>query len=151
MAIKPKEFTLSDGSVWPAPALAFEIGITQTACRYRLEQTNDVEVIMRSKYNPKKLNNKPYKCKKFTLSDGTIMSAEEVAIKYNINKSTMYARLLRGVRDIDILSRKPKPTLKGAVSGYVKLAYQPKEIKDVIMDRNFFNPLDHLWLKQKNI
>ena len=145
MAIKPKEFTLSDGSVWTAQALAFELGLTQTACRCRLGKSSDVNVIMRSKYNTKR--SKPYKCKTFDLSDGSIMSAEEVAKKYDINKSTMYARLLRGIRDVKILAKKPKPTNGKGKAGYTKIAYQPKAVKENIMSRNAYDPLSRLFLK----
>jgi hypothetical protein len=146
MGTLSKEYTLSDGSVWTAPALAFEIGITQTACRYRLEQTNDVEVIMRSKYNKKKLDNKPYKCKQFTLSDGSIASAELISERMNINKSTMYARLLRGERDVAVLAKKPTQGKQKNSKGYTKIAYQPKAVKENIMSRNAYDPLSRLFL-----
>jgi hypothetical protein len=147
MPTPEREFTLSDGSVWTARQLAFELGITQTACRYRLGKSNDVSVVMRSKYNSKKLDNQPYKCKQFTLSDGTTASAEVIAKKFDINKSTMYARLLRGIRDIAVLAKKPTQGKPKNSKGYTKIAYQPKAVKENVMSRNCFDPLSRLFLK----
>ena len=149
MATISKEFTLSDGSVWTARQLAFELGITQTACRYRLCKSNDVAVVMRPKYvlNAKAKPHKPYQCKQFLLSDGSKMTAEECAIKWDINKSTMYARLLRGIREIEVLSQKPKSTVNKLSNGYVKMSFQPKAVRNVIKERNYFDPMSRLFLK----
>jgi DNA-binding Lrp family transcriptional regulator len=149
MATISKEFTLSDGSVWTARQLAFELGITQTACRYRLNKSNDVAVVMRPKYvlNAKAKPHKPYQCKQFLLSDGSKMTAEECAIKWDINKSTMYARLLRGIREIEVLSQKPKSTVNKLSNGYVKMSFQPKAVRNVIQERNYFDPMSRLFLK----
>ena len=143
-----QEYHLSDGSIWTARQLAFELGITQTACRCRLIKSNDVAVVMRAKYSLKSKPNKPYECKKFELSDGSIMTAEECAIRWNINKSTMYARLTqRRVRDVKLLSQPPKNTANKSSHGYVKTVFQPKEVRDVIKERNYFDPMSRLFLK----
>ena len=150
MATISKEFTLSDGSVWTARQLSFELGITQTACRYRLCKSNDVAVVMRPKYvlNAKAKAHKPYQCKQFLLSDGSKLTAEECAIKWDINKSTMYARLTqRRVRDVKLLSQPPKNTANKSSHGYVKTVFQPKEVRDVIQERNYFDPMSRLFLK----
>jgi hypothetical protein len=149
MATIPREYTLSNGSVWTARQLAFELGITQTACRCRLNKSNDVAVVMRPKYvlNAKAKPHKPYQCKQFLLSDGSKMTAEECAIKWNINKSTMYARLLRGNREIEVLSQKPKNTVNKLSKGYVKMSFQPKAVRNVIQERNYFDPMSRLFLK----
>ena len=144
-----QEYHLSDGSIWTARQLAFELGITQTACRYRLCKSNDVAVVMRAKYvlNAKAQRHKPYQCKQFLLSDGSKMTAEECAIKWDINKSTMYARLLRGIREIEVLSQKPKSTVNKLSNGYVKMSFQPKAVRNVIQERNYFDPMSRLFLK----
>ena len=144
-----QEYHLSDGSIWTARQLAFELGITQTACRYRLCKSNDVAVVMRPKYvlNAKAKPHKPYQCKQFLLSDGSKMTAEECAIKWDVNKSTMYARLLRGIRDIEVLSQKPKSTVNKLSNGYVKMSFQPKAVRNVIKERNYFDPMSRLFLK----
>ena len=149
MATISKEFVLSDNSVWTARQLSFELGITQTACRYRLCKSNDVAVVMRPKYvlNAKAKPHKPYQCKQFLLSDGSKMTAEECAIKWDINKSTMYARLLRGIREIEVLSQKPKSTVNKLSNGYVKMSFQPKAVRNVIKERNYFDPMSSLFLK----
>jgi hypothetical protein len=149
MATISKEFTLSDGSVWTARQLAFELGITQTACRCRLNKSNDVAVVMRPKYvlNAKAKPHKPYQCKQFLLSDGSKMTAEECSNRWSIHKSTMYARLLRGNRDIAVLSQKPKNTANRNSKGYVKMSFQPKAVRNVIQERNYFDPMSRLFLK----
>ena len=149
MGTASKEFVLSDNSVWTARQLSFELGITQTACRYRLCKSNDVAVVMRPKYvlNAKAKPHKPYQCKQFLLSDGSKMTAEECAIKWDINKSTMYARLLRGIREIEVLSQKPKSTVNKLSNGYVKMSFQPKAVRNVIKERNYFDPMSRLFLK----
>jgi hypothetical protein len=149
MGIISKEYVLSDNSVWTARQLAFELGITQTACRCRLNKSNDVAVVMRPKYvlNAKAKPHKPYQCKQFLLSDGSKMTAEECSLRWGIHKSTMYARLLRGNRDPEVLSQKPKNTVNKLSKGYVKMSFQPKAVKDVIQERNYFDPMSRLFLK----
>ena len=145
MSIKAKEYTLSDGSVWDANKLAERLNLTPTACRYRLENSSDYDWIMRSTTTRKP--KRKYVCKKFTLSDGTSMGAEDIAKRFDVNKSTMYARLLRGIRDVDELAKKPTKGRKGEPSGYVRLENQPKAVKDFILERNYFDPMSRLFLK----
>mgnify|MGYP002639336989 CR=1 FL=1 len=147
MGTLSKEFTLSDGSVWTARQLAFELGITQTACRYRLCKSNDVAVVMRPKYVLNAKAPKAYKCKEFELSDGSKMTAQEIAKKYDINTSTIYARLLRNIKDINVLSQKPRNTANKSSKGYVKMSFQPKAVRNVIKERNYFDPMSRLFLK----
>ena len=147
MGTLSKEFTLSDGSVWTARQLAFELGITQTACRYRLCKSNDVAVVMRPKYVLNAKAPKAYECKEFELSDGSKMTAQEIAKKYDINTSTIYARLLRNIKDINVLSQKPRNTANKSSKGYVKMSFQPKAVRNVIKERNYFDPMSRLFLK----
>ncbi len=147
MGTVSKEFTLSDGSVWTARQLAFEIGLTQTACRYRLCKSSNVDEVMRSKYSLKSKPHKPIKCKQFELSDGSIMTADECSLKWSIHKSTMYARLMRNITDVDLLSQKPKNTANRNSNGYVEMTFQPKAVKSLIKERNYFDPMSRLFLK----
>ncbi len=142
-----EEYQLSDGSWWTARQLAFELGLTQTACRYRLRISSDVAEVMRSKYSLKSKPNEPVKCKRFELSDGSVMTADECALKWDIHKSTMYARLMRGVADVDLLSQKPKNTANRNSKGYVGMPFQPKAAKSLIKERNYFDPMSRLFLK----
>ena len=145
MSIKAKEYTLSDGSVWTANKLAKRLNLTETACRYRLENSSDYDWVMRFT-NIRKPKRK-YVCKKFTLSDGTLMGAEEIAKRFDINTSTMYARLLRGIRDVDKLAKKPTKGKRTDQSGYIRIENQPKAVKDFILERNYFDPMSRLFLK----
>ena len=146
MSIKPREYTLSDGSVWTANKLSKRLNLTPTACRYRLDQSNDYAWVMRS-IHTNKAKKKKHTCKHFTLSDGSSMTAEQIAKRFDINTSTMYARLLRGIRDVDKLAKKPTQGRKGEPSGYVCLENQPKVIKDSMLERNFYNEMSRLFLK----
>jgi len=59
-----KVYTLSDGSKWTARQLADKLDLTTTACRYRLDQSLDVDFVMRERH--KTLGKKPnYVCRTF--------------------------------------------------------------------------------------
>ncbi len=75
------------------------------------------------------------------------MTADECALKWDIHKSTMYARLMRGVADVDLLSQKPKNTANRNSKGYVGMPFQPKAAKSLIKERNYFDPMSRLFLK----
>jgi len=80
-----KVYTLSDSSKWTARQLADKLDLTTTACRYRLDQSLDVDFVMRERH--KTLGKKPnYVCRTFKLSDGSEMSSKQIAIKLNINQ-----------------------------------------------------------------
>ena len=144
MSCKEKKFTLSDGSVWSAQKLAEHMNMSQAAARARLNANTDVDIVCRA-LNKQGLR---LKCRKFTLSDGSVMDSTDIARRFDINASTMYARLSRGWRDVDVLSKKPSKGCKsGYSSGYVPLERQPKIIKEAIKERPFFNPLSHIWMK----
>jgi hypothetical protein len=144
MSCKEKKFTLSDGSVWSAQKLAEHMNMSQAAARARLKAHTDIDIVCRA-LNKQGLR---LKCRKFTLSDGSVMDSTDCARRFNINASTMYARLSRGLRDVDVLSKKPSKVCKsGYSSGYVPIERQPKIIKEAIKQRPFFNPLSHIWMK----
>ena len=45
-----KVYTLTDGSKWTARQLADKLDLTTTACRYRLDQSLDVDFVMRERH-----------------------------------------------------------------------------------------------------
>ena len=147
-----KEYTLSDESVWTAVELGKHLGLTATAARYRLNQSSNVKWVMRKHF--KVLGRKKaHTCKKFELSDGSSMSVENMAKKYNINLATMYARLSRGIRDVDILSKKPTQGRRygDEHTGYQKIGDRPKSILKIIQQRNAYDPLSKLFLMMKGV
>jgi predicted transcriptional regulator len=142
-----KVYTLSDGSKWTARQLADKLDLTTTACRYRLDQSLEVDFVMRERHKTwGKKPNVQYTSKKFELSDGSKLTAKQVAIRLNINQSTMYARLQKGMRDITELAKKPSQGRRRKHTGYSP----PKLSKAVEIDiktRNAYCPISRLFLK----
>ena len=150
-ALLARKYTLDDGSTWTASELSKKLNLTTTACRYRLDQSNKVEWVMRIQHKPMG-RKKKHTCRKFTLSDGCVLSAEECAKKYNICTSTMYARLQRGIRDVDTLGKIPTKGRQSNIhAGYVPMAKQPNIIKKSIMKRNAFHPMSKLLLAMRSV
>ena len=149
---RPKQWTLSDGSVWTATSLSEVLNLTPTACRYRMDKSTDYDTVMREQSTPVG-RKKKHTCKHFVITKdglpfGEPLSAEEIAVKYDINSSTMYARLLRNIRDVVELSKRPtQGRQRNDVSGYTRLKDQPKSVKASVMERNFFDPMSRLFLK----
>ena len=139
-------YTLTDGSIWTAVELGEHLGLTATAARYRLNQSDNVTWVMR-KHFVAKGRKKAHTCKKFTLDDGSTMSAEGHAKKYNVNLSTIYARLGRGIRDVASLSRKPTQGRRANVTGYTDIQSQPMVVREMVLERNYYDPLSRLFLK----
>ncbi len=141
-----KVYTLTDGSKWTARQLADKLGLTTTACRYRLDQSLKVDFVMRKRH--KTVGKKPnvkYTGKTFKLSDGSEMSSKQIAKKLDINQSTMYARLAKGVRDIAELAKKPSQGYRRTHTGYSP----PKLSKAVEIDiktRNAYCPISRLFM-----
>ena len=89
-----------------------------------------------------------YRCKKFKLSDGSELDARSCAKRFDINISTMYARLLRGIRDVDKLGEKSRTkNSTDATMGYVPFEKQTESVKKMQKRRNFYDPLSRLLLK----
>jgi len=115
-----KVYTLTDGSKWTARQLADKLGLTTTACRYRLDQSLKVDFVMRKRH-------------------------KTVGKKPNVNQSTMYARLSRGMRDITELAKKPSQGCRRTHTGYSP----PKLSKAVEIDiktRNAYCPISRLFM-----
>jgi|FLOH01.1.fsa_nt_gi hypothetical protein len=86
-----------------------------------------------------------YTVKEFVLSDGTTLTAREVADKYDVPLSTTRTRLSNGVRDTEALSKSPlhhKRTRLG-----VPPPGREASVKELIAKRNFNCPLSRLFLK----
>jgi len=142
---KAKTFTLSDGSTWTAAELGKKLGLTATACRYRLDQSNDVAIVTRESHTPIG-HTKDKSARTFVLSDGTEMTANGVARRFNLNQSTAYARLVKGQRDVMELCKRPCENQQGNSKEYTPKDMRPKAVKDYLMERNFFHPMSRLFM-----
>ena len=81
----------------------------------------------------------------YTLTDGSKWTARQVAIKLDINQSTMYARLQKGMRDVKELAKKPSQGCRRTHAGYSP----PKLSKAVEIDiktRNAYCPISRLFM-----
>ncbi len=144
MSIQEKEYKLDDGSVWKPSQLAKKLGVTATAARQRLRTSKDAKIVKR----PAFLKQTRYKCRLFTLSDGSVLDSTGCAERFDINQSTMYARLARGIRDVKELARTPtNGSHPSGKNGYVPIENQSKEVRKMLQERNFFDPMSRLFLK----
>jgi hypothetical protein len=135
--IKAKEYKLDDGSKWTAMTLGSKLNICHAAARYRLEKSTDVEMVMRPRMSSR---HSVYNSKLYELSDGTKLSARQVAERFNINHSTMNARLAKGVRDIETLAKKPgKGKRPEGIRGYIPIESQAQEVKNYYKDRMMYS------------
>ena len=82
-----KVYTLDNGVDITPGALAQEVGLSIPAARCRLDKyTSPVDVFRAVGTSTPK---RRYKCKAYTLSDGSRQTARELAKKYNIPLSTV--------------------------------------------------------------
>jgi len=146
-AKQSKQYELSDGSLWTANELGEHLNLTSTAARYRLNQTSDAEVVLRERHINTVRKKKKYKCRTFKLSDDTVLNAEQISKRFDVNTSTMYARLLRGIRDINVLGKKPTQGRQPMGGGYMNSERQSKTVKADVLTRNAYDPMSKLFLK----
>jgi hypothetical protein len=74
------------------------------------------------------------------------MSSKQIAIKLNINQSTIYARLSRGIRDIGELAKAPvQGKNNNSNSGYSAPTLS-RSVKEDIKKRNAYCPMSKLFL-----
>ena len=143
---KKKEFVLSDNSVWTANTLAKKLNISSSTARQRLKTYSDVDIVMRE--CERLTSSRKHKSKTFELSDGSVLDARSCAERFDIHPSTMYARLSRGIKDVDKLGRKiPKQNGHDKQSGYLPFENQTRSVSEMVKKRNYFDPLSRLLLK----
>ena len=146
LATNAHVYVLDTGETFTARQLGEKLNMTTTSARYRLNQSNISNWVLRGR----NVAVKQYKRTMFTLDNGVIGSASELSELYNINQATMYARLLKGIRDVKSISRRPQ---KGSQSkgdlGYVKIENQAKSIKADMKTRMFYDEKKHWQLFAK--
>lgn len=141
------KYTLKDGSVWTAVQLGEHLNLTATAARYRLNHSDNVKWVMRKQFQGGG-RKKAHVCKKFNLDDGTALTAFECAKRFNVNISTMYARLSRGNRDVFRLSKKATQGSRSDL-GFVDVLSESMEVVNMIKERNSIHPMGRLFLMMK--
>jgi len=135
--ITPKTYILSNGTSWTAMSLGAKLNICHAAARYRLEKSTDVDMVMRPRMSSR---HSVYNSKHYELSDGTKMSARQIAERFNINHSTMNARLAKGITDVEKLAKKPgKGKRPEGIKGYVPIESQAQEVKNYYKDRMMYS------------
>jgi len=91
-----------------------------------------------------------YTCKTYDLSDGTVLTAREVASKYDVPLSTTRTRLSNGITDIEVLNKAPMPHKQNRWKNASKPIpeYMVGEtVKQRRQRRNFNDPMSRLFLK----
>jgi len=105
--IHEKIYTLDSGMQITPTALATRLGCTTPTARHRLDTYTDDKTIFipLGKYTKRQ-----YKCSTYKLSDGSELTAREIAKKYGVALSTTRNRLSNGIVDIEVLKRQPRKT-----------------------------------------
>jgi hypothetical protein len=141
-----KIFTLSDGSQWSAKSASDKIGCSVSCMRQRLITHKDPEIVFRPLPGGDSLGSK-YKKRVYTLTEGDTEcftgTARDIAIKWNLSESTVYHRLRNGNRSVNIICKKPNNS-KATATKRATPTIKPSEL---ILSRNFFDPLSRLLLK----
>ena len=149
-AIRPQKiYTLDDGTEITPGELAKELRMSVPAARCRLEKYSDKKAVFRivGSCRPKRT----YKCKEYTLSDGSRQTARQVSKKYDVSLCTCRNRLSNGITDIDKLKKLPNSNKqhnlgRRKVEVAMPLDSQEKVTK-MMHGRNFFCPVSRLLLK----
>ena len=149
-AIRPQKiYTLDDGTEITPGELAKELRMSVPAARCRLEKYSDKKAVFRivGSCRPKRT----YKCKEYTLSDGSRQTARQVSKKYDVSLCTCRNRLSNGITDIDKLKKLPNSNKqhnlgRRKVEVAMPLDSQEKVTK-MMHGRNFFCPMSRLLLK----
>lgn len=143
-----KQYRLRDGSVWDAHTLSEKLGCSKSCARQRLVSSQEPKKIFAPIGESLKLK---YQKKTYQLTEGNKVvftgTAIDIAIAYKLCESTVYSRLRKGYRDIKDVCKIPNNS-KHSSAGR---AMPATKTSDMIKSRNFFNTLDHLWMKQKPI
>ena len=146
---KQKVYTLDDGTEITPSELALKLRMSTPSARCRLEKYTDPVAVFRKVGDSKP--KRTYKCKDYSLSDGTRQTARDLAKKYDVPLCTIRNRLSNGITDIDKLKKLPNSNKqhnlgRRKVESPVPLDSQEKVTK-MMHGRNFFCPVSRLLLK----
>ena len=149
-AIRPQKiYTLDNGVKITPSALAQQLRCSVPSARCRLDKYTDHNAVFRvvGASRPKR----QYKCKEYTLSDGSRQTARQVSKKYDVSLCTIRNRLSNGITDIDKLKKLPNASKQHNMGKpKVELAMpldSQKSVTKMMYGRNFFCPMSRLLLK----
>ena len=146
---KQKIYTLDDGTEITPGELAKKLRMSTPSARCRLEKYTDPVYVFRVVGDNR--TKRIYKCKEYSLSDGTRQTARDLANKYDVSLCTIRNRLSNGITDIDKLKKKPNANKqhnlgRRKVESTLVLDSQ-KSVTKMMYGRNFFCPLSRLLLR----
>ena len=145
-----KVYTLDDGTKMTPSELAKELQMSRPGARCRLEKYKDRVTLLKpvNGHRPHRV----YKCKSYTLSDGTRQTARDLVKKYGVPLGTIRNRLSTGITDIDKLKKMPNSKKQRELEGRPKKAHpivldSQAKVNQLMQGRNFFDPLSRLLLR----
>jgi Zn-dependent peptidase ImmA (M78 family) len=131
------EYTLSDGSAITAMQLAYKVGISTSAARYRLSKSTNVDELFKSK---KHLSPKKGKYKIYRLDDGTTWTVKDLVSKLGVSPSCASNRLCSSNKAEYVLQ--PKRVFNSPLKA---------EVTKRVQNSMFFDPLGHWALLNKHV
>ena len=146
---KQKVYTLDDGTEITPGELAKKLHMSTPSARCRLEKYTDPVSVFRvvGANRPKRT----YKCKEYTLSDGTTQTARKVSNKYGVPLCTCRNRLSNGITDIKRLSKQPnynkQHNLGGSKVEAPLVLDSHKSVTKMMYGRNYFDEMSRLLLR----
>jgi hypothetical protein len=139
-------FTLDDNSQWTAQSASEKIGCSVSCARQRLLAHKDPKMVFRPVSGGDSMGTK-YKKRVYVLTEGDAEcftgTTRDIATKWNLCESTVYHRLRSGNRSVKIICKKAN----NSQATTTKRATPPVKPSDLILKRNFFDPLSRLLLK----
>ena len=122
-------FILDDNSQWTAHSASQKIGCSVSCMRQRLISHSDPKIIFRP-VGGHGAQGAKYKKREYTLTEGDA-------------ESTVYHRLRNGNRSISLICKKAN----NSQATTTKRATPPVKPSDLMLGRNYFDPLSRLLLK----
>lgn len=144
--MEEKTYRLSDGSKWTARSASEALSCSVACARQRLIAHKDPKKVFRPVGGGDAMGSK-YKKLEYTLTvDDTEVftgNCRDIANKWGLCESTVYHRLRSGNRSIKIICKRPN----NSQATTTKRATPPVTPSDLILARNYFDPLSRLLLK----
>jgi hypothetical protein len=133
MGAKPKEWVLSDNSVWTAMQVANYVGINNSSAYHRLRKSTDRATVLRKAENVKRLGGK----RLYILDDGSEWTSNMVANHTGCLLSTASTRLSTYTDPAKVLAP--------------PLYYNTKDktVTASVRERMYYDPLGHWALLNK--
>jgi len=135
MGAKPREWVLSDNSVWTAMQVANYVGINNSSAYHRLRNSTDKAVVLRKPENVKRLGGK----RLYILDDGSEWTSTMVANHTGCLLSTASTRLSTYTDPTHVLAPPLHPITKD------------RTVTASVKERMYYDPLGHWALLNKHV